>query len=159
MPRIYTVAVENVAVSAAQDFFQVKGAAGKTLRVLRVNIGSTDTTLPTAQMCRWRCRFLPTTVTDGSGGSTPTPQKNDPGDAAASFTALANNTTPATTNATAVVLAVKGVHIHAEAEFNFQTTRGWPVIGPSESVVVELLSTVTGTVHMSGTIELEESGG
>ncbi len=159
MPRVYTVAVENVAVSAAQDFFQIIGAAGKTLRVLRANIGATDTSLPTAQMCRWRCRYLPATVTNGSGGSSPSPQAVDPGDAAASFTAKANNTTPATTGGTAAVLFTKGTHLYAELELNQQTTKAWPVVGPSESVVIELLSTVSGTVHMSGTVEVEETGG
>src|SRR4051794_5105874 len=105
MPRIYTVSFENVSVSAAQDLLQIKGASNKVLRILRRWVSATDTTIPTAQMLRLRERFLPATVTDGSGGSTPTPAKRDQGDAAATFTALANNTTPATTNGTAVVLA------------------------------------------------------
>ena len=156
MPREYTVAFENVTVSAAQDLFQIKGAAGKILRILRVALGSTNTTIPTNQQIRLRCRFLPATVTDGSGGTSPTPQPLDPGDPSASFTAKANNTTPATTNGTASLLESVGVNILGGHDYMFPKP---PIIGPSESFTYELLSTVTGTVAMSGTVLVEEMGG
>jgi len=156
MPRQYTVTFEQVAVSAAQDLLQIKGASGKTLRILEVNVGASDTTIPTSQMLSLRCRFLPATVTDGSGGSTPTPQKTDPGDAAASFTALANSTAKATTSGTAVIVREDTCHIFNGYNYPFPRP---PVIGPSESFVFELLSTVTGTVHLSGGALVEESGG
>src|ERR1700732_1239418 len=111
MSRVYSVTFENVAVSAAQDLIQIKGATGKMLRILRRWVSAVDTTIPTGQMIRLRERFLPVTVTDGSAGSTPTPVKHDQGDAAASFTALANNTTQATTSGTAVVIYATGCHI------------------------------------------------
>src|SRR5580698_10257812 len=103
MPRRYKITFESVSVSAAQDLIQVSGAAGKMVRILRCGVGATDTSLPTAQMLSLRQRFLPTTVTNGSGGTTPTVTKVDPGDAGAILTALANNTTKATTNGTALV--------------------------------------------------------
>ena len=161
MPRRYVVTFEGVAISAAQDLFEIKGAAGKTAKILRCWLGMTDTTLQTAQALQLRCRFLPATVTDGSGGTTPTFQKLDPGDAAASITALANNTTKATTSGTAVVVHEAGVHNYAGHEWNpFRDTRGSEqVIGPSEAFVYELLSTVSGTCHFSGGVEIEESGG
>jgi hypothetical protein len=156
MPRKYQITTEDVLVAAAQDLCQVKGATGKMLRILRAAWGATDTTLPTAQMCKSRCRFLPATVTDGSGGSVPTAAKNDPGDVAASFTALANNTGKATSSGTAVTLGEKGDHIYSGCEFVF---RDPPVVGPSESFVFELLSTVSGTVHLSMQVDVEEIGG
>lgn len=158
MPRNYTAVFENVTVSAAQDLFQIIGAAGKTVRVKRVSVGATNTTLVTAQSLQLRMRFLPVTVTNGSGGSSPTFRQNDPGDAAPSVTAKANSTTPATTNGTALTLQEWGVHIFAGLDYSFPIGRE-PVVGPSESVVFELLSTVTGTVAMSGTVDVEESGG
>jgi hypothetical protein len=155
MPREYEVTFEDVAVSAAQDLLQIKGGTGKMLRILSVNVGSTDTTAPTSQQIKLRCRFLPTTVTDGSGGTTPTPAAIDPGDAAATFTAKANNTTKATTSGTAVVLKEAGAHIAAGWEWGFIKP---PVVGPSQSFVFELLSTVSGTVHLSGGATVEEIG-
>ena len=156
MPRTYSISFEQVSVSAAQDLVQVKGAAGKTARILRAWVGATDTTIPTGQMLSVRCRFLPATVSDGSGGSTPTPRPLDPGDAAASITALANNTSKATTSGTALTLEENGFHIFNGYDYPFPRP---PVIGPSESFVFELLSTVTGTVHLSGGVLVEESGG
>ena len=156
MPRIYRVTFEGVSVSAPQDLIQINGAAGKMVRIIRAWLGNTDTTLATAQMLQLRSRYLPATVSNGSGGSAPTPQKLDAGDAAASATALANNTSKATTNGTAAILDEQGVHIYAGCDISYQNR---PVVGPTDAFVFELLSTVTGTVHLSGGIEFEEMGG
>lgn len=156
MPRNYNITFEGVAVTAAQDLVQVKGASGKIFRVIRAWVKNTDTTLSTSQMLQTRCRFLPSTVTDGSGGTTPTISKVDPGDAAASITALVNNTTKATTNGTAITLDESGDHIYSGYDNVFPVRTP---VGPSESFVFELLSTVTGTVHLSGGVLVEEMGG
>lgn len=155
MSRIYSVTFENVSVSAAQDLLQIKGASNKVLRILRRWVGATNTTIPTGQMLRLRERFLPATVTDGSGGSTPTPVKHDQGDAAASFTALANSTTQASTNGSAVILYATGCHIFNGFDDIHDDP---PTITPGTSYVFELLSTVTGTVNLSGGVEVEELG-
>lgn len=153
--RLYLVTFENVAVSAAQDLLQIKGASGKMLQIVRQWVELVDVSLPAAQGWRLRSRFLPATVTDGSGGSTPTPVAQ-PGDAAASFTALANNTTQATTNGTAKIHWAGGGHIYSGSRWTFQEM---PAIGPSESFVFELLSTPSGTIHLSGGVEVIEIGG
>ena len=158
MARRYTVETENVSVSAAQDLIQVIGAAGKTVRIKRVAVGATNTTLVTAQSLRLNLVYLPATVTNGSGGTSPTFKPVDPGDAAASVTAKANSTTQATTNGTSVALEVWGVHIFAGLDFTFPAGAE-PIVGPSESIVFGLLSAVTGTVNLSTTVEVEEVGG
>ena len=160
MPRVYNITFEQVSVSAAQDLVQIIGAAGKTVRVRKCWVGMSNTSLPTAQMCSTRFRFLPATVTNGSGGSSPTAQPLDPGDSAASVTAKANNTTKATTNGTASTLYENGWHAYAGDQWILPKDTGeQPIIGPSESGVYELLSTVSGTVNMSGGVTVEESGG
>lgn len=156
MARVYRIMFEDVAVSAVQDLLQIKGAAGKMVRIKRWWWGATDTTAPTNQQIKTRCRFLPATVTDGSGGTTPTVSKNDPGDASASLTALANNTVKATTSGTAIVLDEGGDNVFSGRDIMATNP---PVIGPSESFVFELLSTPTGTLHLSGGVEVEEMGG
>lgn len=155
MGRTYEVVFESVSVSAAQDLLQIVGAASKVLRIKRVWVNSTDTTIPTSQQISVRCRYLPVTVSNGSGGSTPTPRPVSPGDAAASFTALANSTSKATTNGTAAILYENGAHIYGGDSWSFPTP---PEIIPSTSFVYELLSTVSGTVHLSGGCEVEEIG-
>ena len=154
MGRIYKVTFSQVSVSGVQDLIQVKGN-GKVLKIRRVYWGVTNTTLPTSQMSATRCRFLGASVTDGSGGSTPTPAPIK-GDAAATFLALANNTTKASSS-TAVVHLEHGDHLYNGFE------RAWadaeqPVVGTADSFVLELLSAPLATVTMSGGIEVEELG-
>ena len=159
MPRRYKVPFERVSVSAAQDLVQVKGAAGKTLRILSQKCKPADgATLPAAQNLAFRSRFLPATVTDGSGGTAATIGPVDPGDAAPSFAAKLNNTTKATTSGTAVVLEESGEHDFNGYEYVFPKEEQ-PVIGPSESFVFELLNAPSGTIVLSGTVTVEESGG
>ncbi len=155
MSRIYKVPFDNILVSAAQDLLQIKGATGKMLRILEINLACTDTSLATGQMLQLRCRFLPATVTDGSGGGTITPVAM-PGDSAASFTCLRNNTTPATTSGTAVVHRTDSMHLYSPYTYPFPK----PVeVGQSESFTFELEGAPSGTVHLSGGAIVEELGG
>jgi hypothetical protein len=158
MGRIYRVTFDNVLVAAAQDLIFIPGAAGKLIRILHRWVASTDTAVPTAQMIQLRERWLPATVTLGSGGTTGiTPTKTDPGDATCSITTAAtNNTTKATSSGTPNILFATGAHI-----FNgYDDTLVAPYpIGQNEAYVFELESIVSGTVHMSGGCEIEESGG
>jgi hypothetical protein len=158
MGRIYRVTFDNVSVSAAQDLVFIPGATGKMIRILHRWVGSTDGNIPTAQMLQLRERFLPATVSLGSGGTTGiTPSKTDPGDSACSVTTAAtNNTSKATTNGTAVQLFATGVHIFNGYDDDIDAP--YP-IGPSEAYVFELESAVSGTVHLSGGVEFEEIGG
>jgi len=156
MARTYAVTFEQIAVSSPQDLLEIKGATGKMLRILRAFVAATDTTAPTNQQLSLRARFLPATVSDGSGGGTPTPRPMDPGDAAASFTALSNNTSKATTSGTAAILEENACNVFSGYDYMFPRP---PVVGPSEAFVFELLSTVTGTVHLSGGCIVEEMGG
>ena len=120
--------------------------------------GCCSTSLATGQGLRLRSRFLPATVTVGAGGTTGiTPTKRDPGDAAcSSSTCGTNNTTQATTSGTALVQYSNGAHLY---QGDVWTYPNCPPIGPSEAFVFELLSTVSGTVHLSGGVEFEEWGG
>jgi len=157
MGRVYTVVFSNVTVAAAQDLFQINGAAGKMLRIISANLADIDPTAPaTNQQLGIRFRFLPATVTNGSGGTTPTPQKTDNGDAAASFTALVNNTTPATTSGTAAVVVADGSNVYAGYNYNFPSR---PTVGPSQAFTMELITTPASSLKLSGTIWVEEFGG
>ncbi len=155
MARAYRVTFVAVAVSLPQDLVQITGATGKRMRILRHWVGCTDTSVATGQMISLRARFMPATFTIGSGGTTSiTPSKNDPGDAACSSTTCAtNNTTPGTTNGTAVVSYANGCHLYQGDNWRYDNP---PEIGPTEAFVFELLSTVSGTVHLSGGVEFEE---
>jgi hypothetical protein len=164
MPRLYTITFEGVAVSAPQDLVTLllptSAANFKQIDVVRWWLGATDTTLPTAQMLQTRCRWLPATVTAGSGGSTPTPTVWDQGDSAAKCTAHANDTSKSTTNGTAVIIDEQGFHIYNGYDSAVAGRPAFPCPNNSTSAqafVFELLSTVSGTVHLSGGIDFAES--
>lgn len=155
MPRVYTASFKNVTISAAQDLISLKGSSGKVCRLRRAWLQMNDTTLQTAQGLRLNTKYASATFTAGSGGSAPTPRPLDPGDAAASFTARANDTTPGTTSGAFVDLAPSGGHNYGGYDFAF---RDGPAFGLNEAVVFELLSTVSGTCNFSGGTEVEEYG-
>ncbi len=157
MPRTYTVSFKNVTISAAQDLVACKGSSGKTCRVRRVWLQMNDTTLQTAQGLRLNLKYGSATVTLGSGGSSPTPRPLDPGDAAASFSCVANATTPSTTSGAFVDLMPTGGHNYGGFDYTFPRGEE-PVFGLNEGVVWELLSTVSGTCNFSGGMTVEESG-
>ncbi len=157
MPRIYTVSFENVTVSAAQDLISLKLPAGKNMivKVLRVWLGASNTSLQTAQSLRLQCKYTLATFTAGTVGTAPTPIPVDPGDVAASTTARANDTTPGTTSASFKVIMSQGVHNYAGLDWPFKNPPLFPLLG---GFVFELLSTVSGTCAFSGGLEFEESG-
>lgn len=157
MPRVYTASSKFVTVSAAQDLVTVKGSTGKTCKVRRVWVYMNDTTLQTAQGLRLNVKYASATLTVGSGGSAPTPRPVDAGDAAASFTARANDTTPATTSGSFVDITPAGGHNYAGFDYTWPKGEE-PVFGLNEGVVFELLSTVSGTCNFSAGMTVEETG-
>ena len=155
MARNYYVQFKNIAVSAVQDLISLKGSTGKTCRVLRFFVGATDTTIQTAQGLQLNVKYSSATLTLGSGGAAGVINPTDPGDAAASFTSRTNDTTQATTSGIFTNLPAVGVHNYGGWDFAFKNP---PVFGLNEGIILELLSTVTGTCHFSGFAEVEETG-
>lgn len=156
MARRYNVSFEKVTVSAVQDLVTILGAAGKMCRIIEVSVADVDATAPTNTNLALRVRYLPATVTAGSGGSTPTPAKMDPGDAAASFTAHANDTVKSTTSGTAIILREDGANVFGGYSYMFPSP---PVVGPSEAVVFELITAPSASLTLSGNVLVEEIGG
>lgn len=156
MGRVYRVCFDNVLLTGAGDLLQIKGVAHKTLKIRRQWAGVPDTSPLTNQNLSFRGRVLPVTVSDG-GGSSAGISKTDQGDAAASFSALGYSTSKATTNGTAVEEETVGVNVYGGYAQDF-SDRAQPTIRDDASWVFELLSTPSGTVHLSGGVEVEEIG-
>jgi hypothetical protein len=157
MPRIYTCTFGNVLVAAPQDLISLKGiGTTKIAKIIRAWVGATDTTIPTAQMLQLNMKFSTATFTAGSVGTAGVAILEDQGDGAVSATLRKNDTTQGTTSGAFTSLMQFGVHIYAGLDFKFP----YPIpVGLNEGFIFELLSTVTGTVHMSGGIEFTEEGG
>jgi hypothetical protein len=139
--RPYSVQFNNVGISAVQDLLALYCGASMACELGGIVIGQVSGT--SVQNLKISVKRLPATVTAGSGGSAVTPQKISRGDVAATATARANDTTPATTSGTAALL-------HEDV---FNTVNGYqffwppdlrPDIGLSEAAVFSLDSAVTG---------------
>ena len=165
MARIYTVKFDLLTIQAgAVDLFTIPGpSAGKLVKILRVELGCSDVTLATAQAFQLRARYLPATVTLGSGGTgatgSITPSKNDPGDAACSITTarygdtIVGGGSVTSTSGTAVTLGAWGMHLFQGFDRRFDVP-----LANGTAFVFDCESTVSGTVHLSGVLTLSEEG-
>lgn len=94
MGRKYSVVFAAVAVTAAQDFFQIKGAADKVTKLLGFELAqASDAGDAQEEFLQLYVKRGTGAVTDGSGGSTPTPQPVIVADSAYGGVTEANNTT------------------------------------------------------------------
>lgn len=152
--RIYTVSFTAVSISAAQDLFNIIAGSSKVIAIHAIELGQVTQT--TIGNLRLRVRYLPATVTNGTGGSSVTPRPINVGDNAATFTARANDTSQATSSTTIVDLW--------SDQWNLLNGFLWvppavnrPFVGaPSGAIVVSLDSSPGSAITASGTITVEE---
>ena len=93
--RTYTMAIDNVAVSAVQDIFSLLAGTANGIKLHQIHLDSTNISPAPLRMVLNR---LTATASLGSGGSSPTITPNDYNDIAVKSTAHANDTTPASTS-------------------------------------------------------------
>lgn len=160
--RIYSVVFDNVAVTVLQDFFELNPAVDKPIRLLALDVGQTNRVGDANEdMLRWSVAVMSGGVlTSGTGGTVPTPQPLNPGDAAAGFTAEVNNTTVATTTGT--------TSTKHNSAFNSRVGLLW--VPPPEclalaidsagtgALLVRLLEAPSASTTFSGTAYVEELG-
>ena len=157
MGRMYVCSFENVAVTAAQDFFEISPADDKPILIHAVYLSqSSDVGDAAEELLRVTIKRGHTT--SGSGGSafTPVPLTSSAG-VAAGAAAEINNTTIASAG-TAVVL-------HAET-FNIRTGMAYiptPEARPGASqanttLVVRLEAAPSDSLTMGGIVVFEELG-
>ncbi len=154
MGRVYTAQVSAVAVTVAQDFFEVNCPSDAVLRILSCRVGQySDVGDAAAEMLP--VQISKATGTAGSGGSTPTARPHMLGTVAFGGTVEVNNTTQA---GTTIVLLSEAFNIRA----------GWlyqpPEIemfwmSPSEVLLVELPVAPADSLTMEGSITFEVFGG
>ena len=153
MGRMYSATFEEVAVTAAQDLFQILAPADSTVSLHWLVITqSSDAGDSESEQLNV---LIHRGSTNGSGGSTPTPTPMNLGDAAAGTVVEANNTSQGT----------EGTFIHSES-FNVMaglnivwTPETRPQISPSDLLHIELQTAPADSLTMSGTVYFEELGG
>ena len=155
MSRVYAVTFEAVAVSAAQDFFEIAPADDKPVCLHACYLSQSSDVGDAAEELL-RVKIIRGHATTGSGGSAATGVPLGPSDTAAGFAAEVNNTT--------IASAGTGVDVHAE-QFNIRT--GWAWVPTPEArpycsqaagvlIVVRLMAAPADALTMSGTLIVEE---
>lgn len=153
MSRMYTVSFAAVAATAQQDLFEIVATAGRPCRIRGIKL-SQSSEVGDAQEEQLHLLFKSGQTTSGSGGSAPTPVPLDVNDAAAGFTAEANNTTKASAGTIVTHLAdswnVRGEYMWMmPPEMCFHLTGG-------RRFTVELATTPGDSITLNGTLWVEE---
>lgn len=155
--RMYVCTFENVAVTAAQDLFELSPGDDKPILIHAIYL-SQSTELGDAAEEQLRIEIIRGYTASGSGGGsfTPVPLQSS-GGAAAGAACEINNTTVANTGTPAV--------LHAES---FNLRAGWQYIPTPETrpgasqanttIVVRLMANPADSVTMNGTLIFEEGG-
>jgi hypothetical protein len=154
MARIYTAAFDNIAVSAAQDLFEIAPAATAGVVIHKLLIGQSSD-YGDAQAEGLRLLIIRGATSTGTGGATITPANTIPGGAAASSTVKRNNTTAAT-GGTPVTLHADCFNVQAGYQFIW-TPETRLAVAPSSRVVVNLPAAPVDAITMSATIYFEET--
>jgi len=154
MARRFSASVAAVAVSTVpQDFFQITAPVSKVIRIHEVRINQDGST--TSAQVRVRVSKLTGTVTNGSGGSTPTAAQAETGDGSSGATLRANSTTQATTSGTKTTWLSDAFNVLAGWLWT-PTPEDQLVLAPNETCVIEIIA---GTLtNADGTVIWEEIG-
>ncbi len=153
MGRKYSVTFEEVAVTAAQDLFEINAPADAIVILHSFEVSQSsdagdaeDEQLPL---------LIHLGSTSGSGGSAPTARPLELGDAAFGGTVEVNNTTQSTegNQLYAAAFNIRGGHIYMPPPEQMIT------ISPSDRLIIELQSAPADSLTMSGVAVIEERGG
>ena len=155
--REYVCTFENVAVTAAQDFFEINPADDKPIAIAGVTLSQTTDFGDAAEeglrvsLCR-----LTATVTSGNGTAfTPFPLSTT--DAAAGFAAEVNGTTLATTSGSLQILQPLNWNVRVPLEF-FWPPDLRPQAKQGEAIVFRLSGAPADSITVAGSIHVVEYG-
>ena len=151
--RVYTVVFDAVAITAAQDAFEITPADDKPIEIMRIVMGQTSDS-GDAQDEQVQLRVIRGSTTSGSGGTGPTPQPLSPVDAAAGFTAEVNNTTQASSG-TAVTLVATAWNVRGGCDLPFYEDER-PRASQANTTIRITLSAPSDSLTVSATIWVRE---
>lgn len=160
MGRMYTAQVSAVAITAAQDLFEIAAPADAVVVVHNWTVfQTTDTGDAAEEILRIETVRGVGTVTSGSGGTTPTAQPISDGDAAFGGTVEANNTTRlAAGTGTLETLGQYGWNVRIPYTHVY-TPEERPVISPSNRWTLSLPAAPADSLTTSAMVTFEEIGG
>jgi hypothetical protein len=151
--RIYTVVFSAVAVSAAQDLFEITPADDKPVEIVGIELGQSSDAGDAADELL-QISIIRGFTASGSGGSAPTPAPLSPADGAAGFTAEVNNTTVANTG-TSVTLHTGCWNVRA-GYINWFPEGVRPAASQANTTIVVRTTAPADALTMSGTLYVRE---
>ncbi len=160
MARVYTVQFNDVAVTAAQDLFEILAPTDGIVVVHEWELFQTSDVGDAAEeILRIETVRGVGSVTSGSGGSTPTAQPLSDGDPAFGGTVEANNTTRmAAGSGTLETLEQRGWNVRVPLN-RIYTPETRPVISPGNRWTLALAANPADSLTVTGCVVFEELGG
>ncbi len=154
MGRRYWVDLPPTAVTTyGTDLLELKAAAGKPIKIISVNLHQT-TDFGDAQDELLSVKWQRGNTSSGSSGTAITPRPNLEGDPAASFTAEAFNTTPAS-GGTAVTLPRHGWNVRAPLERPYTPEEQFQA-SEANYLCLRLESSPADSITIGGSVCVEE---
>lgn len=153
--RTYAVTFSAVAVSAAQDLFEITPADDKPIEIVGLELGQSSDA-GDAQDELLQISIIRGHTTSGSGGSAPTPTPMSPNSAAAGFTAEVNNTTAASAGTTTTLQTTCWNVRAGYVQWFPEGCR--PVCGQGNTTIVVRQTAPADAITMSGTLYVRELG-
>lgn len=152
--RSYSVVFSAVAVTAAQDIFEITPADDKPVNILGLFIGQSSDA-GDAQDEMLQVSIIRGFTASGTGGSAATPAPLDNIDTAAGFTAEVNNTTVANTG-TSVTLHTDTFNVRAGYQIWFPP-ECYPRATQANTTLVVRITAPADSLTMSGTLYVQEA--
>jgi hypothetical protein len=156
MARMYTAQFTSVAVTAAQDLFEIVAPADAVVEIHEICISQSSDVGDAAEeglSVLWKSGA----TVSGSGGSSVTPEPLEFGNPAFGGTCEANNTTQANTGTIVTHHAWNwNIRIPMQVIFTPETR---PILSPSRRATLELVAAPADSLTMSGYIVFREIGG
>lgn len=156
MPRMYAVTFENVAVTVAQDLFDIAPGDDKPCIIHAIYL-SQSTELGDAQEEQLRIKLIRGFATVGSGGGAFTPVMLNEHNTASGATCRINDTTIAVVGAGVTdVLWAESFNLRSGWQY-LPTPEMRPVVKQTSTrLVVQLVAAPADSVTMNGTLIMEE---
>lgn len=151
--RTYSVIFSAVAVTAAQDLFEVTPADDKPVEIVGIELGQSSDAGDAADELL-QISIIRGHTTSGSGGSAPTPVSMNPNSAAAGFTAEVNNTTVASAGTTTTLHT--GCWNVRAGYINWFPEGCRPTAGQGNTTIVVRQTAPADAITMSGTLYVRE---
>jgi len=153
MARPYVIQFNNIAVTAAQDLFNIAATSGMAFVLHQFELNSESSS--SAAELRVVIKRMTATVTNGSGGSVATISALASTDAAATVTGRTNDTTRATTSGSTTNLFPFGWNVLNGLLF-CPPPEIRPTFGVSQNLLIGLETAPAASTTMDGYIVIEE---